>query len=70
MFSCVIQKLGTRKLFIAALILLISVTLNHFSSETKARNANQPKREVHALWAHPPAVGNTPEAVRKFIEGF
>jgi uncharacterized lipoprotein YddW (UPF0748 family) len=68
MISYVIQKLGLRKLLIGALIVLISLTLLHFSSETNARNANQPKREVHALWSHPPAVGNTPEAIRKFID--
>jgi uncharacterized lipoprotein YddW (UPF0748 family) len=31
-------------------------------------NANQAKREVHALWAHPPAVGTTVESVRKFVD--
>jgi uncharacterized lipoprotein YddW (UPF0748 family) len=62
------QKLKSRKLLIGALILLTSLMLFHFSSIANARSPNQPKREVHALWAHPPAVGNNPEAIRKFID--
>src|SRR5215203_1040140 len=61
------QKLIARKIMIGALMFLISVTLLHFSGTTNARGY-QPKREAHALWAHPPAVGNTPDAVRKFID--
>ncbi len=47
---------------------LIVVAVLHFSSIAKARNAAQPKREVHALWAHPPAVGKTPEAIKQFVD--
>jgi len=65
---CVMQKLKSRKLLIAALMFLSCGTLLHFSSVTNARSSHQPKREVHAIWAHPPAVGNTPESVRKFID--
>ena len=68
MISCVLQKLKSRKLFIAALMSFIVVALFHFLSVTNARSEGQPKREVHALWTHPPAVGNTPEATRKFID--
>jgi uncharacterized lipoprotein YddW (UPF0748 family) len=68
MSICVIEKLKSRKLFIAALMFLICVTVLHFSNVSNARSAVQPKREVHAIWAHPPAVGNTPESVRKFID--
>ncbi len=62
------EKFKWRRLLMAVVMCLVSVTLMYFSGVTKARSVNQPKREVHALWAHPPAVGNTPEAVRKFIE--
>ena len=34
---------------------------------THAGDTNQPKREVHALWAHPPAVGNNVQSVREFV---
>jgi uncharacterized lipoprotein YddW (UPF0748 family) len=68
MIACILQKLKPRRTVIGALMFIVSVTLLHFSSATHARNVSQPKREVHALWTHPPAVGNTPEAIRKFID--
>ena len=34
---------------------------------TASPAAPQPKREMHALWAHPPDVGKTPEEVRRFV---
>jgi len=63
-----IQKLESRKVLIAALIFLICGTLLRFSSVTNAGSGIQPKREVHALWAHPPAVGTNTEAVRSFVD--
>lgn len=68
MIDCVTQRLKARQLLIGALMVLISVTLLQFSSSTNATSSSQPKREIHALWAHPPAVGNTPEAIKKFID--
>ena len=38
------------------------------SSITPAVNRSQPKREVHAVWAHPPAIGANIESVRKFVD--
>ena len=51
-----------------ALMLLLVVVLLQFTGTSHAGGSTQPKREVHALWAHPPAVGNTVESVRKFVD--
>ena len=68
MISCGLQKLKSRTLFLGLLMSFVLVVLFHFLSVTNASNSTQPKREVHALWTHPPAVGTTPEATRKFID--
>jgi len=56
---------GLRLLALA--LILIVVAMVHLTSVSDARST-QPKREVHALWVHPPAVGKTPEEMRKFID--
>jgi uncharacterized lipoprotein YddW (UPF0748 family) len=66
MILCILQKLKSLKAIITVVMLVMFVITLHFSSTTHA-DANQPKRERHALWAHPPAVGTTPEAIRKFV---
>lgn len=63
--ECEMEKLKSRILLIGTLLFLISAPLFHFSTVVKARELN---REAHAIWAHPPAVGNTPEAIKKFID--
>lgn len=50
------------------LILLLLVVFLHVGGTTYAGNSTQPKREVHALWAHPQAMGTTVESVRKFVD--
>ena len=57
----------SRKLRLLILTMFVLVAM-HVSSVTEARKANQPKHEVHALWAHPPAVGTTPPAIRQFVD--
>jgi uncharacterized lipoprotein YddW (UPF0748 family) len=68
MFVCVLQKPTSRRLLLSVFVLLTFLTVLHFSNVTHANSFRQPKREVHAVWAHPPAVGNTPDAVRKFVD--
>ena len=65
MIVCRSRKL---RLLSVTLMILIVIALVHLTSVTEARDVTQPKREVHALWVHPPAVGKTLEEVRKFIE--
>src|SRR5689334_18203329 len=67
MIVCLLEKLKTRRGFTALVMLLTLIAVAHLSRVTHA-GAVQPKREVHALWTHPPAVGTTPEAVRKFVD--
>ena len=62
MIVCESRKL---RLLSVTLMILIIGALVHVTS---VADANQRKPEVHALWVHPPAVGKTPEEVRKFIE--
>ena len=58
----------SRNVLSATLIVLMVVAIIHLPPDADARHVSQPKREVHALWAHPPAVGKTPDEVRKFID--
>src|ERR1041385_6778245 len=67
MILCILQKLKSLKAITTVVMLVMFVITLHFSSTTHA-GANQPKRERHALWAHPPAAGTTPEAIRKFVD--
>ena len=57
-----------RQLLRAALTFFLLVIFLQIPPPTHAGSSNQPKREVHAVWAHPPAVGTTVESVRKFID--
>jgi uncharacterized lipoprotein YddW (UPF0748 family) len=37
-------------------------------SKTSNAKSNQAKREVHAIWAHPPSIGANIEEIRKFVQ--
>lgn len=50
--------------WMAGVLLLALATLTHSSP---ASNQPAPRREAHALWAHPPDVGRNAEAVRQFV---
>lgn len=64
--SC-LAKLRSRRVFGATMTIALAAFLIHLTSVSEARDMNQPKREGHALWTHPPVVGTTPEAVKRFI---
>ncbi|HEX7296235.1 MAG TPA: family 10 glycosylhydrolase, partial [Pyrinomonadaceae bacterium] len=53
--------------FRTTLTLFLLIFFLPVTGSTRA-GSNQTKREVHAVWAHPPAVGNTVESVRKFVD--
>ena len=50
-----------KKIFIIGLILFV------FIATAVSQNKNTARREVHALWAHPPEAGMTAESVRAFV---
>jgi uncharacterized lipoprotein YddW (UPF0748 family) len=45
--------------------LLAAITV--FASLTSRASVAQPRREVHAMWAHPPDLGKSEESVREFV---
>ncbi|MDQ3687049.1 MAG: family 10 glycosylhydrolase [Acidobacteriota bacterium] len=51
-------------------VALVAALLGTAFMPVSARSGQevQRRREVHALWAHPPDVGRTPEEVRRFVE--
>jgi uncharacterized lipoprotein YddW (UPF0748 family) len=53
-------------IWIVLLTIVIAVLLS-ISSTSQGSNA-QRKREVHAVWAHPPSIGANIEGVRKFVD--
>jgi uncharacterized lipoprotein YddW (UPF0748 family) len=56
----------TKRISIIGLIwLLLTVSLS--TVPAKAQNETVPRREVHALWAHPTEAGKTAESVRAFV---
>ena len=61
-----LQRLKLR--FIAIAVVTIVIGLQLSLSSTSHANNTQPKREVHAVWAHPPAIGANIEGVRKFVD--
>ncbi len=61
------QRFRLRFLSFAALMAVLISALLSASNSTDAQKS-QPKREVHAVWAHPPSIGANVEAVRKFVD--
>ena len=43
------------------------IVLFSSSGRIQITTATEPAREGHAIWAHPPDVGKTPESVREFV---
>jgi len=54
-----------RKIFIIGIILFAFITAA--ISQTDVKNNQSKRREIHALWAHPPEGGKTPAEVRTFV---
>ncbi len=64
---CAVLTFGLRLMLIAALVGIVFTAHSSVTDTTHASSNSQPKREVHALWAHPPSIGTNLEAVRKFV---
>jgi len=62
-------RAGAAALFIClALVLSMVVALKPTTVSASTGETKQQRREVHALWAHPPDLGKTVEDVRRFVE--
>ena len=58
------KRTSLRGIVVVFLTLIVVVITAWKAHETRA---NEPAREGHALWAHPPDVGKTAESTREFV---
>ena len=71
--SCQLSRLitshGVRRHFVFVVLSVFAVlsALILRPSTTYATETAQPRREGHAVWAHPPNAGKTAESVREFV---
>jgi uncharacterized lipoprotein YddW (UPF0748 family) len=61
----VINRISRRGLIIT---LALIATMIFFASLPARKSAVQPRREAHALWAHPPDAGRNAESVLQFVD--
>ena len=50
-----------------AFILFLALIVVVVTADPQETRANEPAREGHALWSHPPDVGKTAESTREFV---
>jgi uncharacterized lipoprotein YddW (UPF0748 family) len=61
---------SVRRLLILSAVALTGIlpVMIFFQPSLRASQQSAPRREAHALWAHPPDAGRTAESVRQFVE--